>query len=124
MGRTMIPTEAQEQEALFYWASIEQRRYPELALLHAIPNGGSRHPVEAKHLKAQGVKAGIPDIFLPVARQGYHGLYIELKRVKGGCVSEAQQRWLDYLREQGYKAEVCRGFEEARREIVVYLADF
>lgn len=124
MGRTMIPTEAQEQETLFTWARMQEGKYPELTLLHAIPNGGSRHPVEAKHLKAQGVKAGIPDIFLPVARQGYHGLYIELKRIKGGRVSEAQQMWLDYLRKQGYKAEVCMGFDEARREIVVYLADF
>ena len=120
----MIPTEAQEQETLFAWARMQEGKYPELALLHAIPNGGSRHPVEAKHLKAQGVKAGVPDICLPVARQGYHGLYIELKRMKGGRVSEAQQKWMDDLRDQGYKAEVCHGFDEARREIVVYLAEF
>lgn len=124
MGGKMITTEAQEQEALFAWARMQEGKYPELALLHAIPNGGSRHPVEAKHLKAQGVKAGIPDIFLPVARQGYHGLYIELKRMTGGRLSDAQEIWIDYLREQGYKAEVCHGFDEARREIVVYLSDF
>ena len=121
MGREVIPTEAQEQEALFYWASIEQRRYPELALLHAIPNGGSRHPAEARNLKAQGVKAGIPDIFLPVARQGYHGLYIEMKRRKGGRVSVEQKVMLNDLNAQGYKAIVCEGWEFAKAEIEAYM---
>ena len=46
-----IPTEAQEQTALFQWAAMMQGRIPELALLHSVPNGGSRHPIEAVHLK-------------------------------------------------------------------------
>ena len=114
-------TEAQEQTVLFEWARMMQGKYPELALLHAIPNGGSRHPVEAKNLKAQGVKAGIPDMFLPVARQGYHGLYIELKRQKGGRVSAEQKKMLEALRAQGYKAVVCEGWQNAMNEIVDYL---
>lgn len=117
----MIPTEAQEQETLFEWARMMEGKYPELALLHAIPNGGSRHPVEAKHLKAQGVKAGIPDIFLPVARQGYHGLYIEMKRRKGGRVSVEQKKMLMALQQQGYKAVVCEGWDWARTAIEKYL---
>lgn len=121
MGREMIPTEAQEQETLFDWARIMEGRYPELALLHAIPNGGSRHPVEAMHLKAQGVKPGIPDIFLPVARHGYHGLYIEMKRQNGGRVSVEQKKMLTALTEQGYRAVVCEGWEKAKDEIEAYL---
>lgn len=114
-------TEAQEQTALFEWARLMEGRYPELALLHAIPNGGSRHPVEAMHLKAQGVKAGIPDIFLPVARRGFHGLYIEMKRRKGGRVSVEQKRMILALNEQGYKAVVCAGWEQAKAHIEWYL---
>lgn len=52
---------------------------PEYGLIFAIPNGGARHPAVAAKLKAEGVKAGVPDLFLPVARHGYHGMFIELK---------------------------------------------
>ena len=45
---TPIPTEAQEQTALFQWAKMQSGKYPELALLHAIPNGGSRHPMRLR----------------------------------------------------------------------------
>ena len=117
----IVPTEAQEQTALFQWAAMMNGRIPELACLFAIPNGGSRHPIEARHLKEQGVKAGIPDTFLSVARGPYHGLYIEMKRRAGGRVSVEQKKMLLALQAQGYKAEVCRGWEEARDTICEYL---
>ncbi len=98
-----------------------QGRTPELALLHSVPNGGSRHPIEAVHLKQQGVRPGIPDIFLPCARGQCHGLYIEMKRRKGGRVSVDQQRMILALRAQGYRVEVCRGWDEARDTICAYL---
>ena len=118
-----IPTEAQEQAALFQWARMQAGRYPELALIHAIPNGGSRHPAEAKNLKAQGVKAGVPDICLPVPRGGCHGLYIELKRRKGGKLSPEQEQWISELTEQGYYAAVCKGWEVAAEFIKRYLEE-
>ena len=118
-----IPTEAQEQSMLFSWAAMAAGKWPELALLHAIPNGGSRNLLEAVHLKQQGVKAGIPDIHLPVARGGWHGLYIEMKRQKGGRVSVEQKRMLLALREQGYEAVVCYGCEDAIKVIKEYLHD-
>lgn len=118
-----VPTEAQEQTALFQWAAMMEGRIPELALLHSVPNGGSRHPIEAVHLKQQGVKPGIPDIFLPCARGPFHGLYIEMKRRKGGRVSVEQKKMLLALRAQGYKAEVCRGWEEAKSTICEYLRE-
>lgn len=96
-------------------------RWPELGLMHHIPNGGGRSPREAAHLKAQGVKAGVPDIFLPVARHGYHGLYIELKRREGGRVSPEQNEMIAALREQGFRVEVCRGWEAARDVIEEYM---
>lgn len=116
-----IPTEAQEQTTLFQWAAFMSKIYPELALIHAIPNGGSRNPIEAHNLRLQGVRAGIPDIFLPCARKGFHGLYIELKRRKGGRVSVEQKKMLLALNEQGYKAVVCHGWEEAKNTILEYM---
>jgi hypothetical protein len=118
-----IPTEAQEQTTLFQWAAMMSGKWPELRLLHAIPNGGSRNPIEARHLKEQGVKAGIPDIFLPCARGEWHGLYIEMKRRKGGRVSDEQREMIRLLIEQGYKAVVCYGWEEAKNVIVEYMKD-
>lgn len=118
---SQIPTEAQEQTTLFQWAGMMAGKCPEMRLLHAIPNGGSRNPIEARHLKEQGVKAGIPDIFLPCARGGWHGLYIEMKRRKGGRVSIEQKKMMIALREQGYRVAVALGWEEAREIIMDYM---
>ena len=117
----MIPTEAQEQAALFEWAEWSKGRYPALALCFHIPNGGTRHPAEARHLKEQGVKAGVPDICLPVPNGKYSALYIEMKRRSGGRVSDVQRGWIAALNRAGNLAVVCRGWEEARDEIIEYL---
>ena len=109
-----------EQAALFRWAEFARSRLPELALLHAIPNGGHRHKATAARLKAEGVKRGVPDVCLPVARNGAHGLYIELKTERGKPTPE-QLGWIRALRRQGYAAEVCRGWESARSMIEHYL---
>lgn len=115
-------TEAQEQEWLFQWATaMRTLRWPELELMFHVPNGGSRNKVEAARLKAQGVKAGVPDIFLPVARKGWHGLFIELKRLVGGKVSPEQEMMIKRLNEQGYRAVVCKGWNAAADEIEKYM---
>jgi len=111
-----------EQVALFDWAAYHLKRLPELALLFAIPNGGKRSKAVAGKLKAEGVKSGVPDICLPVARGSYHGLYIELK-AKGGKASTNQLVWLEKLRDQDYYACVCVGWESARNVIESYLAE-
>lgn len=69
----------------------------------------------------EGVKAGVPDLCLPVARGQYHGLYIELKRQRGGRTSDHQSEWLDALSAQGYKAALCYGWEQAAKTIIEYL---
>lgn len=113
-------SEATEQERLISWAGWQHNKYPELKLLYHVPNGGSRNTLEAANLKRQGVKAGVPDLCLPVARQGHHGLYIEMKWGKNK-VTENQSQWLEELRRQGYKAVVCYGSDEAIRVIEEYL---
>lgn len=120
---TYCPTEDQEQAALMQWARTMEGRWPELADLHAIPNGGLRSKATAARLKATGVKPGVPDLHLPVARQGCHGLYIEMKRRHGGRISPDQLRWMEELTRQGHRCAVCRGWEEAKRVIEEYLKE-
>jgi len=115
-------SEHSEQVALFQWAEITKHQYPELALLHAIPNGGNTNAARGRWLKAEGLKAGVPDIMLPVARCGWHGLYIELKFDKNKPTKK-QKQWLDALTEQGYLATACWGMDEAQALIESYLED-
>lgn len=116
-----IPTEHNEQVSLFNWAWTQRRQYPELDLLFAVPNGGQRRKRTAGMLRAEGVKSGIPDVVLPVPRNGYHGAYLEMKRTKGGVVSEDQKKWIECLRAQGYFVAVCKGWVEAKDVLVNYL---
>lgn len=122
-GLDWQPTEEQEQAAVFEWATIMAYQMPELRLLFHVPNGAYRPIATAAKLKAAGVKAGVPDLCLPVARSGYHGLYIELKRKKNGRVSDAQSSWIDELRHQGYRAEICHGADEACDVLMSYLTE-
>lgn len=113
-------SEHNEQVALFEWTSLMSGRVPELVLLYAIPNGGHRHPATAARLKAEGVKAGVPDICLPVARREWHGLYMELK-VGRNKLTALQREWLAYLQEAGYCVDVSYGWQEAACKILAYL---
>lgn len=117
----MIPTENEEQATLFEWANFASGAYPELKLLYAIPNGGYRPPRTAAMLQRTGVKPGVPDLCLPIARRGFSSLYIEMKRTQGGAVSAAQEIWIRNLNRVGNKAVVCKGFSEAKDEILKYL---
>lgn len=108
------------QATLMEWAMLMESRWPELKLLFHVPNGGARGKAEAGRLKRQGVKAGVPDLMLPVARGGYHGLFIELKTEKGSLTPE-QKEWLRMLQEQGYAAKCCKGLDEAMRTLTNYM---
>lgn len=116
----VIASESQEQTALFRWKAYNIHTIPDLFLLHHIPNGGFRDKITARHLKEQGVMAGIPDISLPVARGGYHGMYIEMK-VGDNKPSERQRECIERLREQGYRVDVCYGWVQAAEAITEYL---
>ena len=90
-------------------------------LLVANPNGGRRHIGVARKLKDEGVRAGIPDYTLYVARKGYHGLLIELKEPKKGRVSDSQDEMMRLINHEGYLCAVARGWDEARMVIESYL---
>ena len=109
-----------EQSLLFQWADLAGNQRHELRLLFAIPNGGHRHIATAKKLKREGVKAGVPDVCLPVARGPYHALYIEMKYDKGKP-SSAQNEWHEKLRSERNAVRVCWTWEQARDAILQYL---
>ena len=115
-----IDKEGGAQEMLFRWITYQLGEYPELALLYHIPNGGKRDAKTATILKRQGVKAGVPDLCLPVARNGKHGLYVEMKWGKNKT-TDKQDWWLEQVRQQGYETAVCWTAEEAMDTIAGYV---
>lgn len=115
-------TEHAHQTALFCWAALPSTRqsYPELSLMFAIPNGGERNKVVAAKLKVEGVKAGVLDIFLPVARGNFHGLFIEMK-VKPNKPTHEQKEFQAGVESQGYATLVCYSWSEAVAGLERYL---
>lgn len=115
-----IDREGQEQAVLLLELA---HRYPDVAnLIYHVPNGGHRHKAVAAKLKAQGLRAGVPDLVLPMARGGYFGLYLEFKAtVDPAPVSASQHAYIGLLNGQGYLAIVCRGHFDAMEAIRAYL---
>ena len=153
-------TEHGEQRALFAWAVVagqfgfgvawdwangmgieaakssrtNYRPVPELRRMFAIPNGGFRDKITAAKLKAEGVKKGVPDIFLPVTiAPAYAGLFIELKRQasdvrtaggakrRAGTTSGEQDDWSVILRDACYGVVVSFGWRQAAEQIESYI---
>ena len=115
------PLEEQEQEWLFDWINLNIPAHPELENFYHIPNEGKRSRTVGRKLVAQGLKKGVPDNCLPVARAPYHALYIELKRKHDGKVTKEQRDWIERLTLAGNRAVVCYGWEEAAAEIMAYI---
>ena len=114
-------SEANEQRRLMEIAGYYTHRYPELSLLYHVPNEGKRSKITGSILKSQGLKAGVPDLCLPVARGVYHGLYIELKYGKNK-LTDRQKQWLTSLSDQRYFAVACWGGDQAFQTILNYLS--
>lgn len=111
----MTRTEASEQKVV-----IEYCEYRGIELVH-IPNEGKRSPRYGAELKRLGLSKGFPDLFLPKARNGFHGLFIELKRDRSSHPTKAQLCWIAKLNREGYYAAVCYGADAAIIEIESYL---
>lgn len=111
-----VPTEDQEQIKLVTWMTNQGIRF------YAIPNGGKRNLLEAVKFKRMGTISGVPDLCIPIPSGSFHGLYIELKRTKGGKLSDEQAEWLAFLNQRGYYAHVAKGFEEAKGIILRYFS--
>lgn len=92
----------------------------EAALLFHPANGGLMPMGTAGKLKGMGLRQGVPDLLLAIPRAGKHGLFVELKTQQGRLRGK-QVWWLHNLRNEGYGAICCRGFEDARTRITAYL---
>ena len=101
----MKDIEHREQVKFVAWV---ETNYPEHRIF-AIPNGGKRGKVQAMKLKREGVRRGVPDLFIPSLK-----LFIEMKKPEGGRVSKEQKDWLKYLTVYNYNAVVANGFEQAK----------
>jgi hypothetical protein len=111
-----------EQVKLIQWWGLSCRSFGlSEKVLFAIPNGGERNVIVAGKLKAEGVRAGVPDLFLAHPSHDYHGLFIEMKKEKGGRVSSLQNQFIDVLSKAGYYTSVCHGWYEAAECIKNYL---
>lgn len=113
-------SEYTEQCTLLEWCAWASGEIPELDLLYAIPNGEKREKRTGARLKRMGVKAGVPDLFWPVARRGKHGLYLELKADATRKPTPAQIEMGRRLIQQGYTVMVAYGWEQAAAFLLDY----
>lgn len=102
---------SEEQHAIRALQLLEASKFPQFERLIHVPNGGKRHIVTAKKMKAQGARSGVPDYLYFVGRGRYVGLALELKKI-GGKPTYLQRGWLEFLQEQRWKCVVARGCEE------------
>jgi hypothetical protein len=121
-----VPLESDEQKLLFKWKSkMVEAGHKELWGLNASMNGLRMTPGMAAKAKACGMVPGFPDINLPISKVVYGklslGLFIELKRLKGGIISKEQEEWAVYLAYNGYHHRFCYGWIHAAQTICEYL---
>lgn len=120
------------QSQVIAWCFANRFNLPGIELIFAIPNSQkliARLPNKQhkfaylNFMKAEGMKTGVPDLFLPVPRKHLHGMFIEMKAGKNKP-SDDQTTWLADLALNNYKVVVCNSFESAQREIIEYMNPF
>ena len=111
-------SEHDEQVALIRWFDLQIKG----ERIFATPNAGKRSWALANYMKAEGLREGVPDLFMPCPNKHFHGLFIEMKYGKNK-VTEAQSEWVDYLNSRGFMAIACWSFKEAQEVIIKYLKE-
>jgi len=99
---------------------------PALEWFHAVPNGGSRgdnaksRAIRGGQMKAEGVRDGVADCFLPVAIYPHHGLYIEMK-TPTGKIRPRQKEFRTFAVANGYAFSFERSWRDAAKLLQRYL---
>ena len=114
------PTEHVEQTRLFDRIRAAEQAYPALSMVYAVPNGGFRHIATAKAMRDEGVRAGVPDVHIPLARKGYCGGWIEMKR-RGNGPTDGQREYAAKLLAEGHWYELHYTAETAWPALCGYL---
>lgn len=114
-------SEHDHQAAFFAFLRLNERDHPVLARFFAIPNGGFRYHSTAVKLKQEGLRPGVLDTFLPVSRNGKHGLWLEFKSARNQLTPE-QRSWKEFLEGEGYEAHVVRSWTDAVKITIDYLS--
>lgn len=113
-------SEHSEQCVVIQWAKVHESQYPELEILFAVPNAGKRSIGAARYYLDEGMRSGVPDVWLPVPKNNWCGLVIEMKFGKNKTTPN-QDWWLDHLAQYGWKTAVCYSAAEAIKVISDYL---
>ena len=113
----MKKTEASEQEAVIQYCD-----YCGLDIVH-IANEGKRSSKYGAELKRMGMRRGFPDLFIPQAKKGFYGMFVELKRDITCKPTKEQLHWIAKLNSAVYYATVCYGADAAIREIKNYFKE-
>jgi hypothetical protein len=113
-------SESSHQIFIFQVLELNEREFPFLKFVYAVPNGGHRHPATAGRMKAEGVRKGVPDIVLPVPNTYYHGAYFELKKDAKCRATPEQKEFIEFVKSQGYYADVCYGADDVLDRIEAY----
>lgn len=116
-----ISESAHQQALIKWWAAVCANYSLPESVLMASQAQGQRTKKNASRLKAEGMRAGQPDLLLAVSRHGSHGLWVEMK-TEIGRLTDSQKEFLKMVSEQGYATAVCRGAGPARAVIEKYLA--
>jgi hypothetical protein len=115
------PLESEIQITYFDLLRLYESKFPELRWIYNNANGEYRSPLTAKRLKRLGVKAGVWDVFCPIPKHGFHGLYIEFKRNGRSRLTPGQIEFGKFVREAGYKISIFWNAQEAFQKTLEYL---
>ena len=108
-------SEHEHQKLFVQWCRL--KKYPIFAITNGVnkPNWATR-----QYYKDEGLEAGVPDLCLPKARKGHHGLFIEMKAPRGR-LTKPQEVKIAQLRDDGYCVKVCFGYEQAIKTVEEYI---
>ena len=115
------PLESWEQEQVINWKKNNILKYPCLKYMSGSISGIKMSQGARAKMVKQGFISGVPDIDLPAKNKFFSGLHIELKRQKGGVLSDAQEETLQFLADQGRSCHVCKGHRAAISVLLEYL---
>ena len=127
MSRAAFESKVSEHEEQMLVVDMLHRLYPNV-LFWSTPNGAHlagnirQRSASMNKLKSEGFLPGVSDIIIFEPRDKYSAMFLEMKRAKGGEVSENQEWFLAQIEERGGYGVVAHGYEEAKILIDEYLS--